>query len=84
MNPLTLLDPITSANLGSGFDTIGMAVSLCNIFKVMLPEKYLQHRAHGGGAKELSEPAANLVVKAYEIAYERWGLKGPGFFTLVP
>ena len=71
MNPLiTLRVPATSANLGSGFDTIGMAVSLYNIFKVMelLPEKQYTIEAHGGGAKELSVSAANLVVKAYEIA----------------
>ena len=83
MNPLiTLRVPATSANLGSGFDAIGMAVSLYNIFKVMelLPEKEYKIEAHGEGAKELSDPEANLVIKAYEDACKRWGVKGPGFF----
>ena len=82
MNPLiTLRVPATSANLGSGFDTIGMAVSLYNIFKVveLLPEKQYNIEAHGEGARELSDPAANLVVRAYEMTCERWGVKGPGF-----
>ena len=81
MNPLIILRvPATSANLGSGFDTIGMAVSLYNIFKVMelLPENEYRIEAHGEGAKELSDPSANLVVRAYEEACKRWGVKGPG------
>ncbi len=77
---ITLRVPATSANLGSGFDTIGMAVSLYNIFKVMelLPENEYRIEAHGEGAKELSDPSANLVVRAYEEACKRWGVKGPG------
>ncbi|HPX04037.1 MAG TPA: homoserine kinase [Synergistaceae bacterium] len=81
MNPLiTIRVPATSANLGSGFDTIGMAVSLYNIFKVMelLPEHEYRIEAHGEGARELSDPSANLVVRAYEEACRRWGVKGPG------
>jgi homoserine kinase len=81
LNPLiTIRVPATSANLGSGFDTIGMAVSLYNIFKVMelLPEHEYRIEAHGEGARELSDPSANLVVRAYEEACRRWGVKGPG------
>ena len=82
MNALiTLRVPATSANLGSGFDTIGMAVSLYNIFKVteLLPEGEYKVEALGEGARELSSPKANLVVKAYEETCERWNVKGPGF-----
>ncbi len=82
MNPLiTIRVPATSANLGSGFDTIGMAVSLYNIFKVMelLPRGEYCIEAHGEGARELSDPAVNLVIKAYERACEDWNVKGPGF-----
>ena len=37
---LSLRVPATSANLGSGFDTLGMALSLYNVFNVreLLPE----------------------------------------------
>jgi len=57
-----------------------MAVSLYNIFKVMelLPEHEYRIEAHGEGARELSDPSANLVVRAYEEACRRWGVKGPG------
>lgn len=82
MNPLiTLRVPATSANLGSGFDTIGMAVSLYNIFKVMeiLPVGEFKIEAHGEGARELSDPDANLVIKAYEKTCAIWGEKPQGF-----
>ncbi len=82
MNPLiTLRVPATSANLGSGFDAIGMAVSLYNIFKVteLLPFGEYKVDANGEGARELSDPKQNLVVTAYEKTCERWNVKGPGF-----
>ena len=82
MNPLiTLRIPATSANLGSGFDTIGMAVSLYNIFKVMeiLPSGEFKIEAHGEGAKELSNPDVNLLIQAYKRTCELWGEKAPGF-----
>ncbi|MEG1824364.1 MAG: homoserine kinase [Cloacibacillus sp.] len=82
MKPLiSLRVPATSANLGSGFDTIGMAVSLYNIFKVteLLPAGEFKVEAHGEGARELSSAKANLVVQSYERTCERWNVTGPGF-----
>ncbi|MDO4987994.1 MAG: homoserine kinase [Synergistes sp.] len=82
MPPLiTIKVPATSANLGSGFDTIGMALSLNNVFKVMeiLPRCEYKIEAVGEGAKELSSPKANLVITAYEKTCELWGVQGPGF-----
>lgn len=82
MKPLiTLRVPATSANLGSGFDAIGMAVSLYNIFKVveLLPHGVYKVEALGEGSRELSDPKANLVVTAYEDTCRRWGVEGPGF-----
>ena len=82
MNPLiTIRVPATSANLGSGFDTIGMAVSLYNIFKVIqiLPEDEFKIDAVGEGALELTDPTKNLVITTYKRTLKRWGIKGPGF-----
>lgn len=79
---ITLRVPATSANLGSGFDTIGMAVSLYNIFKIveLLPYGEYKCEAHGEGARELSRPEANLVITTYKKTCERWRVKGPGFY----
>lgn len=82
MKPLlTLRVPATSANLGSGFDTLGMAVSLYNVFSVteLLPSGEYRIDAHGEGSRELSDPKANLVVGAYEQACGMWGVEAPGF-----
>lgn len=82
MNPLlNLRVPATSANLGSGFDAIGMAVSLYNIFKVMelRPSGVYEIEAHGEGCRELADPKANMVITTYESTCKRWGVEGPGF-----
>lgn len=82
MNPLiTLRVPATSANLGSGFDAIGMALSLYNIFKVteLLPQGEYKIEACGEGAMELADPKMNMVITSYEKTCKRWGVKGPGF-----
>lgn len=78
---ITLRTPATSANLGSGFDTIGMAVSLYNIFKVieLLPQGQYRCDALGEGARELADPAKNLVITAYEETCKRWDVPSPGF-----
>lgn len=82
MNSLiTLRVPATSANLGSGFDTIGMAVSLYNIFKIteLLPHGVYRCETYGEGSRELSDPEANLVITAYKKTCRRWGVTGLGF-----
>ncbi|MCE5201939.1 MAG: homoserine kinase [Synergistaceae bacterium] len=82
MDPLiTLRVPATSANLGSGFDSIGMAVSLYNIFKVVaiMAEGEYEVEVQGEGSRELSDPKANLVINAYEETCRRWGVHAPGF-----
>jgi len=73
--------PATSANLGSGFDAMGMALPLYNIFKVteILPKGEYKIEALGEGARELRNPGNNLVVKAYEKACEFWNVDCPGF-----
>jgi len=73
--------PATSANLGSGFDAMGMALSLHNIFKVteILPKGEYKIEAHGEGARELRNPENNLVIKAYETACKMWNAECPGF-----
>ncbi len=82
MSPLlTLRVPATSANLGSGFDSLGMALSLHNVFTVtaVLPPGEYKIDARGEGSAELSRPENNLIVTASKTACERWGVAAPGF-----
>ncbi len=51
---ISLKVPATTANLGSGFDTLGMALSLYNIFTVdkILPEGEYTCEISGEGVDE--------------------------------
>ncbi|MDR1471222.1 MAG: homoserine kinase [Synergistaceae bacterium] len=76
--------PATSANLGAGFDALGMALSLYNVFTVtaLRPRGEFRSDIIGEGAKEMSDVSANLVIKSYAEACEKWGVDGPGFDLL--
>ncbi len=73
--------PATSANLGAGFDTLGMALSLYNVFKVteLLPEGQFACDAVGEGARELGDAKDNMVIQSYLDACGRWNLPPRGF-----
>lgn len=73
--------PATSANLGAGFDTLGMAVSLYNVFCInerLAPGEF-RSDVIGEGALELTDAKSNLVVQSYLHACEKWGVEGVGF-----
>ena len=73
--------PATTANLGSGFDTIGLALSLYNLYDVFDIDEPGAYRMEviGEGSAELSDPESNLIIKSYERACEEWDLQCPGF-----
>lgn len=78
---LRVRTPATSANLGAGFDTLGMALSLYNVFTVneKLPHGEFRSDVIGEGARELTDPKSNLVVESYLRACGEWGIDGTGF-----
>ena len=73
---VTLKVPATTANMGPGFDTFGMALSLHNRFSVtdVLPEGRFTVRVTGEGAQELGDVEKNLLVKSYCRACDEWGV----------
>lgn len=79
--PLSLKVPATTANLGSGFDTLGMALTLYNIFTVteLLPEGQFVCRVSGEGTDELQDQGKNMLAQSYCRACAEWGVSGPGF-----
>lgn len=71
--------PATSANLGPGFDALGLALGFGNVFRVTeRPAGFrlvARDRAEGCGAERVSrDPADNLVVRGVAIAREALGL----------
>ncbi|MBQ4401462.1 MAG: homoserine kinase [Synergistaceae bacterium] len=73
--------PATTANLGSGFDTLGMALNLYNIFTVteILLEGEYRSEVWGEGVDLLKDARKNMLVTSYLKACDEWGLTPKGF-----
>ena len=65
--------PATSANLGPGYDSFGMALSLYDEIVVRVGEEGLDLDVAGEGADKVRRDARNLVVKAMNTAFDRMG-----------
>jgi homoserine kinase len=63
--------PASSANLGSGFDTLGLALALYDTVEVRLAESGLVVRATGQGADTVPTDETHLVVCALRAAGDR-------------
>ncbi len=71
--------PATSANLGPGFDTLGLALSVYDELTVTtLPDRRLEITVTGEGAGEVPTDASHLVVRAIAYAYDAVGRQMPG------
>jgi homoserine kinase len=77
---LTLTVPATSANLGPGFDCLGLSLSLYNRFSVReRGDGRSQTTAVGEGAESLEGTSDNLVLQAARRLYEAAGRPFPGW-----
>lgn len=71
--------PATTANLGPGFDTLGLALSLYDELDVRVHgESGATVRAHGIGEGEVPTDESNLVVTAIAHTFSAFGLPMPG------
>ncbi|MEK6750963.1 MAG: homoserine kinase [Chloroflexota bacterium] len=69
--------PATSANLGPGFDCLGLALNVWNEITFEAAHK-LTYRVAGEGAEKLNKGTRNLLTKAYALLYEVCGEKMGG------
>ncbi len=76
---VTVKVPATSANLGPGFDTLGMALSY---YDELIVEAVAGSGAvvvvHGEGAGEVATDENNLVVKSIAYTFAKYAQKLPG------
>ena len=64
--------PATSANLGPGFDCLGLALNVWNEISFEPAEK-LSYHVTGEGAEKLNKGTRNLLTKAYGLLLETCG-----------
>ena len=69
--------PATSANLGPGFDALGLAFALYNEVEAAEAER-VTVRIEGEGAGRLATNEANVVSRGVRLAYEAAGRRFPG------
>ncbi|BAF72916.1 homoserine kinase [Sulfurovum sp. NBC37-1] len=70
--------PATSANLGPGFDTLGLAVDLRNEI-VIKPSKFLSLSTHGEGADNPKIKKNSLFLSIFNENYKRLSGKANNF-----
>ncbi|OBG27015.1 homoserine kinase [Mycobacterium sp. 852002-51057_SCH5723018] len=68
----------SSANLGPGFDSIGLALSLCDEVVVETTDSGLVVEVEGEGADQVPLDAGHLVVRAIERGLQALGISVPG------
>jgi len=71
MNEVVVTVPASSANLGPGFDCLGLALDLWNTTTFRLGGDGIRVHVEGEGAGKLPEDTGNLVVQAFTTLYVR-------------
>ena len=71
--PASVRVPATSANLGPGFDSFGLAVELYDDVVVRVAESGLAVDVAGEGADEVRRDKRNLVVRAVQTTFDALG-----------
>ena len=71
--PVRVRVPATSANLGPGFDSAGLALVLHDDVVVRVADRGLVVDVAGEGADDVARDERNLVVRSLRAAFERLG-----------
>jgi homoserine kinase len=75
---VTVRVPATSANVGPGFDAVGLALTLQDEVKARVTGGGVQIEVHGVGAKTADLGEEHLVVRAMRAAFEVAGSQPAG------
>ena len=77
MNYIRVKVPATTANLGPGFDALGLALDLWNEAEFTPGEKDWTVEVTGEGAGILPTDSTNLIARAARLLFERAGKPAP-------
>lgn len=76
--PVRVRVPATSANLGPGFDSLGLALSLHDELEAEVLPAGLVVEVSGAGAQDVPRDESHLVVRSMRAAFELVGEQPPG------
>ena len=76
--PVVVRAPASSANLGPGFDALGLALSLHDVTVARVTEGGLHLEVSGEGAATAEAGEQHLVVRAMRAAFDQLGGQPPG------
>jgi homoserine kinase len=76
--PVTVRVPATSANLGPGFDALGLALTLHDVAEVRIIPAGLSIEVSGTGADTALADEGHLVIRAMRAAFGAAGGQPPG------
>ncbi|MCW2278453.1 homoserine kinase [Heliophilum fasciatum] len=70
--------PATTANLGPGFDTLGMALELFNIVELQAMPSGVQIEVEGEGAASIPRSESNIVLRVIRKVWQKAGVTPAG------
>jgi homoserine kinase len=76
--PVRVRVPATSANLGPGFDTLGLALSLHDEVTAQVEPAGVVIEVRGEGAEDAPRDESHLVLHAMRRAFDAFGVPLPG------
>jgi homoserine kinase len=74
---VTVKIPATSANLGPGFDTLGMALSFYDEYSAEVISSGLEIEVHGEGASDIPTDSTNLIYQTIQTVFQKVGKPVP-------
>lgn len=78
MKKVSVSVPASTANLGAGFDCLGMALNLRNTVELWEISAGLEVDVEGEGVGQLPLDASNLIVRATEVLFAKVGKRPTG------
>jgi homoserine kinase len=76
--PVRVTVPATSANLGPGFDALGLALSLRDELEAEVTASGIEVEVTGEGAADVPRDASHLVVRSMHAAFDAMDARPPG------
>lgn len=78
MTILKVTVPATSANLGPGFDSLGMALAFYDEYELETTDTGLEISIDGEGSQSAAKDESNLIYKSIKLVFDSVGEKVPG------